>query len=141
MSPATTTQITITLDAELYADLAAVASDLGRSVEETVTLYANQCAEMYRTDAAVHAMWDGFGDMHPTRLAVLKFYVSVIAATGHGPSIREVCRAVGLRSTQSVTRHLERLVAAGYLVRPDYQPRAVGIGPALRDVPGTKGVK
>lgn len=46
---------------------------------------------------------------------------------GYPPSIREICDAVGLNSTSSVSYHLRELERKGYLRREDNKPRAVDI--------------
>lgn len=46
---------------------------------------------------------------------------------GYPPSIREICDAVGLHSTSSVSYHLRELERKGYLRREDNKPRAVDI--------------
>ncbi|AWT26050.1 transcriptional repressor LexA [Corynebacterium provencense] len=51
---------------------------------------------------------------------------------GYPPSIREICDAVGLNSTSSVSYHLKELERKGYLRREGNKPRAVdirGLGP------------
>lgn len=53
---------------------------------------------------------------------------------GHGypPSVREICKGVGLSSTSTVHGHLTRLERKGYLTRDPSKPRAVAI-PALQN--------
>ncbi|HJG46268.1 transcriptional repressor LexA [Corynebacterium variabile] len=46
---------------------------------------------------------------------------------GYPPSIREICDAVGLNSTSSVSYHLKELERKGYLRREGNKPRAVDI--------------
>lgn len=46
---------------------------------------------------------------------------------GYPPSVREICEAVGLRSTSTVHGHLSRLEKKGYLRRDSTKPRAIEI--------------
>lgn len=70
---------------------------------------------------------------------------------GYPPSIREICDAVGLNSTSSVSYHLRELERKGYLRREDNKPRAVDIrdfedetvsrpGPKPASPPGSEGM-
>ena len=43
------------------------------------------------------------------------------------PSVREICEAVGLKSTSSVFSHLEKLEKNGYIRRDPTKPRAIEI--------------
>jgi len=44
---------------------------------------------------------------------------------GYPPSVREICEAVGLKSTSTVHGHLERLEKKGYIRRDPTKPRAI----------------
>lgn len=46
---------------------------------------------------------------------------------GYPPSVREICLAVGLKSTSTVHGHLERLEKKGYIRRDPTKPRAIEI--------------
>lgn len=46
---------------------------------------------------------------------------------GYPPSVREICNAVGLKSTSTVHGHLERLEKKGYIRRDPTKPRAIEI--------------
>ncbi|MCD8035793.1 MAG: transcriptional repressor LexA [Clostridiales bacterium] len=46
---------------------------------------------------------------------------------GYPPSVREICDAVGLKSTSTVHGHLERLEKKGYIRRDPLKPRAIEI--------------
>ncbi|MCM0648500.1 transcriptional repressor LexA [Clostridium swellfunianum] len=50
---------------------------------------------------------------------------SFILAKGYPPSVREICEAVGLRSTSTVHGHLERLEKKGLIKRDPTKPRAI----------------
>ncbi|MEJ6548302.1 transcriptional repressor LexA [Corynebacterium sp. USCH3] len=60
---------------------------------------------------------------------------------GYPPSIREICDAVGLNSTSSVSYHLRELERKGYLRREDNKPRAVDIRDFDDDTPTRPGPK
>ena len=46
---------------------------------------------------------------------------------GFPPAVREICQAVGLKSTSSVHSHLESLEKNGYIRRDPTKPRAIEI--------------
>ena len=46
---------------------------------------------------------------------------------GYPPSVREICEAVGLKSTSSVHGHLKRLESKGLIKRDPTKPRALEI--------------
>lgn len=69
-------------------------------------------------------------------LAVIHRHVD---AHGYPPSVREICNAVGLRSTSSVHAQLAQLEHKGYLRRDPTKPRAIEVhrdlGTPLEDRP------
>lgn len=46
---------------------------------------------------------------------------------GYPPSVREICSAVGLKSTSTVQLHLKKLEELGYIRRDPTKPRAIEI--------------
>jgi len=58
---------------------------------------------------------------------ILKFIEDKTAETGYPPTVREICSAVGLKSTSSVHAHLETLERKGYIKRDLSKPRAIQI--------------
>jgi repressor LexA len=58
---------------------------------------------------------------------ILKFIRSEIHAKGYPPSVREICVAVGLKSTSTVHGHLERLERKGIIRRDPTKPRAIEV--------------
>lgn len=56
---------------------------------------------------------------------ILEFIKKEIAIRGYPPSVREICEAVGLRSTSTVHGHLERLEKKGLIRRNPSKPRAI----------------
>ena len=66
--------------------------------------------------------------------AILEFIRSEIEQKGYPPSVREICSAVGLKSTSSVHAHLTKLEKKGLLRRDPTKPRAMEVldGPVSR---------
>lgn len=58
---------------------------------------------------------------------VYKYIVEFAESKGYPPSVREICIAVGLRSTSSVHNHLQNLEKQGLLRRDPTKPRALEI--------------
>lgn len=56
---------------------------------------------------------------------ILDFIRSEIETKGYPPSVREICAAVGLRSTSSVHMHLTQLEKKGLIRRDATKPRAM----------------
>ena len=54
-------------------------------------------------------------------------YLKQRASDGVPPSVREICRAVGLRSTSSVQSNLDALEEKGYIVRDPLLKRSIRI--------------
>ena len=76
------------------------------------------------------------GILTPRRQAILDFIRRTIEEQGYPPTVREICRAVGLRSTSTVHFHLRALEEAGYLEREPLLTRAmrpVAGGPAAKE--------
>ena len=58
---------------------------------------------------------------------ILSFIKQEILSRGFPPAVREICDAVGLRSTSSVHAHLEKLEKCGYIRRDPTKPRAIEV--------------
>lgn len=58
---------------------------------------------------------------------ILDFIRKEIIDKGYPPSVREICSAVGLRSTSTVHGHLERLEKKGFIRRDPTKPRAIEV--------------
>ena len=56
---------------------------------------------------------------------VLDFIRSYAQAKGYPPSVREICKAVGLYSTASVHNHLHKLQSMHFIQRDSAKPRAL----------------
>jgi repressor LexA len=50
-----------------------------------------------------------------SRENILQYIKEYISEHGYAPSRREICNGVGLKSTASVQRHLEKMLAAGQI--------------------------
>ena len=70
---------------------------------------------------------------------ILDYIKSEIEDKGYPPSVREICAAVGLRSTSTVHAHLNHLEEQGLIRRDPTKPRALevvdGSQPRGRSVP------
>lgn len=58
---------------------------------------------------------------------ILAFIKKEIQDKGYPPSVREICDAVGLKSTSTVHGHLTRLEKKGLLHRDTMKPRAIEV--------------
>nr|WP_105617944.1 transcriptional repressor LexA [Vallitalea okinawensis] len=58
---------------------------------------------------------------------IYNFIKKTILERGYPPSVREICEAIGLRSTSTVHGHLERLEKKGLIRRDPTKPRAIEI--------------
>ncbi len=58
---------------------------------------------------------------------ILNYIKSQILEKGYPPAVREICKAVNLKSTSSVHSHLETLEKNGYIRRDPTKPRAIEI--------------
>ncbi len=63
----------------------------------------------------------------PRQLEILEFIRKNIREKGYPPSVREIGKAVGLRSPSTVHNHLERLQKFGYIQKNPAQPRTIGL--------------
>ena len=57
----------------------------------------------------------------------MEYIKDEILRRGYPPAVREICDAVGLKSTSSVHAHLETLEVNGYIRRDPTKPRAIEI--------------
>jgi repressor LexA len=61
--------------------------------------------------------------LHPRRLEMLRFLARRMGSGGEAPSQREIGKAVGLSSSQTVAHHLAKLEAEGYVERGEAPSR------------------
>ena len=64
---------------------------------------------------------------HENQQKILDFIKSEIEDKGYPPSVREICAAVGLRSTSTVHAHLNQLEQQGLIRRDSTKPRALEV--------------
>jgi len=64
---------------------------------------------------------------HENQQKILDFIKAEIDDKGYPPSVREICAAVGLRSTSTVHAHLNHLEAQGLIRRDSTKPRALEV--------------
>lgn len=57
-------------------------------------------------------------DLTEKQVLILEFIKSQIILKGYPPAVREICTAVGLRSTSTVHSHLNKLEKLGYIRKP-----------------------
>lgn len=68
-----------------------------------------------------------YGKITQKQQEILEYMKNEILSKGYPPSVREICKAVGLKSTSSVHAHLNTLEANGYIRRDPTKPRAIEI--------------
>lgn len=66
-------------------------------------------------------------DLSDKQQMILNYLKKETIAKGYPPSVREICEAVGLKSTSTVHGHLERLEKKGLIRRDPTKPRAIEI--------------
>ena len=66
-------------------------------------------------------------DLTDKQVAILDYMKKEIINKGYPPSVREICSAVGLKSTSTVHAHLNKLEKLGYIRRDPTKPRAIEI--------------
>ena len=67
-------------------------------------------------------------EMNPREARVYAYIRKTIEEQGYAPSVRDVCTALGYRSTSTVHRYLERLERMGYIEKTDGKSRALRVG-------------
>ncbi len=68
-----------------------------------------------------------YGKITNKQREVLEYLKQQVLQKGYPPSVREICDAVGLKSTSSVHGHLESLERNGYIRKDPTKPRAIEI--------------
>ncbi|RKD34509.1 transcriptional repressor LexA [Thermohalobacter berrensis] len=68
-----------------------------------------------------------YEDLSDKQKKILEFIKSEIQTKGYPPSVREICKAVNLKSTSTVHGHLSRLEKKGYIRRDSTKPRAIEV--------------
>ncbi len=68
-----------------------------------------------------------YGKITEKQREILEYIKNEIMNKGYPPAVREICKAVHLKSTSSVHSHLEALEKNGYIRRDPTKPRAIEI--------------
>lgn len=66
-------------------------------------------------------------DLSKRQQSILEFIIDEIKSKGYPPSVREIGKAVGLKSPASVHSHLKTLEKLDYLRRDPSKPRAIEV--------------
>ncbi len=69
----------------------------------------------------------GYGKISDKQQQILDYIKEQILNRGYPPSVRDICTAVGLKSTSSVHSHLEKLERSGYIRRDPSKSRTIEI--------------
>ena len=56
---------------------------------------------------------------------ILNYMKEEIKSKGYPPTVREICSALGIKSTSTAHKDIENLVKHGYLVKDPSKPRAL----------------
>ena len=67
------------------------------------------------------------GKISAKQQEILDYIKEEILQKGYPPAVREICRAVDLKSTSTVHAHLEKLEKNGFIRRDPTKPRAIEI--------------
>lgn len=67
------------------------------------------------------------GKLSEKQREILEYIKKEILNKGYPPAVREICEAVGLKSTSSVHAHLETLEKNGYIRKDPTKPRAIEV--------------
>ena len=66
-------------------------------------------------------------ELKDKQLLIYEFLKDFTSQKGYPPTVREICKAVGLKSTSSVHGHLKQLEKEGLINRDPTKPRAIEI--------------
>ena len=66
-------------------------------------------------------------ELKDKQLLIYEFLKDFTSQQGYPPTVREICKAVGLKSTSSVHGHLKQLEKEGLIKRDPTKPRALEI--------------
>ncbi len=67
------------------------------------------------------------GKISAKQQEILDYIKEQTLSRGFPPAVRDICKAVNLKSTSSVHSHLETLEKNGYIVRDQDKPRAIEV--------------
>lgn len=66
-------------------------------------------------------------DLNNSQEKILKEIKKSLKDRGYPPTVRELCKSVGLKSTSTVQVHLTKLEKLGYIKREHGVPRAITV--------------
>ena len=72
-------------------------------------------------------MADNYSKLTDKEKAVFKFIRNTIRTEGYAPSVRDICSALGIKSTSTVHLYIKRLEEKGYIDRCDGKSRAISV--------------
>lgn len=64
-------------------------------------------------------------NLKPREEAILNFMRQEVALKGYPPTVREICTAIGIKSTSTAHKDIESLVEKGFLRKDPAKPRAL----------------
>jgi len=65
---------------------------------------------------------------------MLDFIDGFIKGNGYSPTLREIMRALGYKSVSTVAKHVDNLVAAGFLEKQDGEVRSLTLSGEKKEV-------
>lgn len=77
-----------------------------------------------------------YQDLTVKQVNIIEFIVEEVNKKGYPPSVREICKAVGLKSTSSVHNHLVTLQKLGYIKRDATKTRAIELNDQKLNIQG-----
>lgn len=77
-------------------------------------------------------MADNYSRLTEKEKAVFKYIRSSIRTDGYAPSVRDICSALGIKSTSTVHLYIKRLEEKGYIDRCGGKSRAIKINSLKR---------
>lgn len=75
-----------------------------------------------------------YSDLSKQQMTILDYIKKEVSKKGYPPSVREICNAVGLKSTSTVHGHLMKLEEKGYIRRDSTKPRAIELLDSDQDI-------
>ncbi len=78
-------------------------------------------------------MADNYSKLTEKEKAIFKYIRNTIKTEGYAPSVRDICSALGIKSTSTVHLYIKRLEEKGYIDRCDGKSRAISVN--SRNVP------
>jgi repressor LexA len=72
---------------------------------------------------------------------ILDYVYKCVSENGYPPSVREICSAVGFKSTSTVHAYLQKLTESGLLQKDPTKPRAIKILKKENQIQNTRNIK